>query len=108
MPFIVLAVRVIDILLILLAFCLAYVVKKILLPGISSLSTGPNYYFIFLVALVLCVMSYEFYGLYRFERRLTTNELLVNILKSAAVGTAAAFDEAGSDLHLAGQRQKRC
>lgn len=91
MPFFVRTVRTVDILLTVFAFCLAYVVKKSWLPGTSGLSTEPNYYFILLVTLFFCVLSYEYYGLYRLERRPWLSRLLFKIIKSVGIGTGAAL-----------------
>lgn len=91
MPIFVRAVRVIDLLLTVLAFCLAYAVKRSWLAGASGLSTGPNYYFILLITLFFCLLSYEYYGLYRLERRPWLSRLLFKIAKSVGIGTGASL-----------------
>ncbi|MEJ2200030.1 MAG: sugar transferase [Desulfuromonadaceae bacterium] len=90
-PFLIRSHKVIDILLTVLAFCLAYTAKRSWLPAFSGLSTEPNYYFILLVTLVFCSLAYDFFGLYRLERRPVVSKLLASIIKGAFVGTAGAL-----------------
>ncbi len=72
-----------DVLITILAFLGAYFIKKELLPGsVGGLSTGPNYYYLLSMVVVIWGLSFQGFKLYASYRRRSLIQILFNTFQA--------------------------
>ena len=75
-----------DILLTAAAFMAAYFIKKYLLPEqFRGLLTGPNYYLVLLLIIIIWYVSFSLFGLYSLYKKETYIKIFWNLIKSISI-----------------------
>ena len=79
--------RALDICLTVAAFIAAYFIKRYLLPvPFRGLTTGPNYYVILLMAIIIWYVVFGLFDLYASYRKETFGSIFWNMVKAVLVG----------------------
>ncbi len=79
--------KVLDICLTALAFISAFFIKKYLLPGhLRGLSTGPDYYIVLLMVIIIWYVCFNFFDLYASYRKQTFGQIFRNMVKAVSAG----------------------
>ena len=79
--------KVLDICLTASAFIAAYFIKLHLLPvSFRGLTTGPNYYIILLMTIIIWYVSFGLFDLYASYRKQTFGQILWNMIKAVSIG----------------------
>lgn len=79
--------RIVDIGITAVSFIAAYFIKRDLLPGaISGLTTGPNYYIVLLMIIIIWYVSFNWAGLYGSFREHPLSWFFLRIVKACLVG----------------------
>jgi exopolysaccharide biosynthesis polyprenyl glycosylphosphotransferase len=80
--------KVLDICLTASAFIAAYFIKLHLLPvSFRGLTTGPNYYIVLLMIIIIWYVSFGLFDLYASYRRQTFGQIFRNMIKAVSTGT---------------------
>ena len=76
-----------DICLTAAAFISAFFIKKYLLPGpFRGLTTGPDYYIVLLLVIIIWYVCFSFFDLYASYRKQTFGQIFWNMVKAVSAG----------------------
>ncbi len=79
--------KLLDICLTALAFISAFFIKKYLLPDpYQGLSTGPDYYIVLLMVIIIWYLCFNFFDLYVSYRKKTFGKIFRNMVKAVSAG----------------------
>ena len=74
------------------AFIAAYFIKRYLLPApFRGLTTGPNYYIVLLVIIIIWYVTFTLFDLYKSYRQQGLDQILWNMVKAVTIGALVMF-----------------